>query len=37
MWEKFINVPGKYRYLRVKATKGSGSLNFAEFAAYGHH
>ena len=36
MWEKFINIPEGYRYLRVKADNEAGSLNFSEFAAYGY-
>jgi len=35
LWEKFLDVPEAYRYLRVKSTQGPGSLNFAEFGAYG--
>ena len=36
LWEKFVDLPTPFRYLRVKSTKGPGSLNFAEFAAFGH-
>ncbi len=36
LWEKFINIPEGYRYLRVKAPNSPGSLNFAEFGAYGY-
>ena len=34
--QKFINIKTPFRYMRVKSTKGPGSLNFAEFGAYGH-
>ncbi len=36
LWEQFINIPTAYRYLRVKAFNASGSLNFAEFGAFGY-
>ena len=36
LWEKFVSTETPFRYLRVKSTKGPGSLNFAEFGAYGY-
>ena len=36
LWEKFINLPQAFRYLRVKSTEGPGSLNLAEFSAFGY-